>query len=129
MTRRFSNGLQFMAAYTFSHNIDDSTAEAFSTYTTPRRPQNIRNLRADRTSSALDHRHRLTYQVMYAPAFFNILNHSQYVGGSISDVAPIGFTGAAVHNFTIPSTSVFHQASQVFSSNPRSITVSAKFTF
>ncbi len=65
LTRRFSNGLQFMAAYTFSHNIDDSTAEVFSTYTTPRRPQNIRNLRADRASSALDHRHRLTYQVLY----------------------------------------------------------------
>ena len=65
LTRRFSNGLQFMAAYTFSHNIDDSTAEVFSTYTTPRRPQNIRDLAADRSSSALDHRHRFTYQVMY----------------------------------------------------------------
>ena len=65
MTRRFSNGLQFMAAYTFSHNIDDSTAEVFSTYTTPRRPQDIRNLRADRSSSALDHRHRVTFQVLY----------------------------------------------------------------
>ena len=49
-----------MAAYTFSHNIDDSTAEVFRTYTTPRRPQNFRNLRADRASSALDHRNRLT---------------------------------------------------------------------
>jgi hypothetical protein len=260
LTRRFNNGLQFMAAYTFSHNIDDSTAEVFSTYTTPRRPQNIRNLRADRASSALDHRHRLTYEVLYdapfyktsknwamknlvgnweiapiytyqtgtwftvqsgldsnlngdsggdraylnaggnpligsgttalknsagatvgflinnpaagyvtAPKgtlstagrntermnptnnidatiaksvsitekykvrfdgrFFNILNHSQYIGGNISDVAPIGFTSTAVHNFTIPSSSVFHQASQVFSSNPRSITISAKFIF
>jgi hypothetical protein len=44
-------------------------------------------------------------------------------------VAPIGFTSTSVHNFTIPSTSVFHQPSQVFSSNPRSITVSAKFIF
>jgi hypothetical protein len=260
LTRRFSNGLQFMAAYTFSHNIDDSTAEVFSTYTTPRRPQDIRNLRADRASSALDHRHRLTYQVLYdapwyktsknwalknvlgnwevAPIytwqtgtwytvqsgvdsnlngdsggdraavnpggdpkigsgttalknsagatvaflmtnpaagyvttpkgalstagrntmrmnptnnidatiaksvtfgekyklqfsgrFFNILNHAQYVGGYLSDVAPIGFIDAATHSYTIPSTSLFNQASQVFSSNPRSITVSAKFIF
>lgn len=260
LTRRFSNGLQFSAAYTFSHNIDDSTAEVFSTYTTPRRPQNIRNLRADRASSALDHRHRFTYQVLYdmpfyktsknwllknvvgnweiAPIytyqtgtwwtvqsgidsnlngdsggdraavnaggnpligsgtkaltnsagatvgylitnpaagyvtvpkgglstagrnterlnptnnfdatlaksvvftekykvqfsgrFYNLLNHSQYIGGYISDVAPIGFTSTNVHNYTIPSTSVFHQASQVFSSNPRAVTVSAKFVF
>jgi hypothetical protein len=262
LTRRFSNGLQFMAAYTFSRNLDDSTAEVFSTYTTPRRPQNIRNLAADWGNSALDHRHRLTYQVLYdapffktsnnwamknllgnweiapiytyqtgtwftvqsgldsnlngdsggdraavvaggnpligsgttllkntagatvgflmnnpsagyvtvpkgglstaprnsermnptnnidatiaksvtfpgekkytlqfAGRFFNILNHSQYVGGNISDVAPVSATSTAIHNFTIPSSSVFHQASQVFSSNPRSITVSAKFIF
>ena len=261
-TRRFSNGLQFSAAYTFSHGIDDSTAEVFSTYTTPRRPQNIRDLSADRSSSALDHRHRFTYQVLYdapwyktshnwalknlagnwevapiytyqtgnwftvqsgldsnlngdsggdraylnaggnpnigsgttplknsagdtvaflinnpaaeyvtAPKgtlstagrntarlnptndfdatfakaitvgpeskyrlqfsgrFFNLLNHPQYVGGNISDVAPIGFTSTAVHNFTIPSTSVFHTPQEAFSSNPRGITVAAKFTF
>ncbi|HTP35815.1 MAG TPA: carboxypeptidase regulatory-like domain-containing protein [Candidatus Acidoferrales bacterium] len=260
VTRRFSNGLQIIGAYTFSHNIDDSTAEVFSTYTTPRRPQNIRNLSADRASSALDHRHRVTLSVLYdtpwynkssnwalknlvgnweiapiytyqtgnwftvqsgtdsnlngdsggdrayvnaggnpnigsgttalknsagdtvaflinnpaalyvttpkgglgtagrntermnptnnfdatiaksiniteryklqfAGRFFNILNHPQYVGGYLSDVAPIGFTDTATHNFTIPSTSVFHKPSQVFSSNPRGITVSAKFTF
>jgi hypothetical protein len=260
LTRRFSNGLQFMAAYTFSHNIDDSTAEVFSTYTTPRRPQNIRDLSADRASSALDHRHRFTYQVLYntpwyknstnwalknlvgnwevAPIytyqigtwytvqsgvdsnlngdsggdrgavnasgnpaigsgttallnssgqtvaylinnsaagyvttpkgalstagrntmrmhpinnfdatiaknlaisekyklqfsgrFYNFFNHPQYVGGYISDVAPLGFTGTAVHNFTIPGQSLFNQDSQVFSSNPRSITISAKFIF
>ena len=261
LTRRFSNGLQFMAAYTFSHNIDDSTAEVFSTYTTPRRPQNIRDLRADRANSALDHRHRLTYQVLYDTPWFktsknwamkNLVGNweiapiytyqtgtwftvqsgldSNLNGDSGGDRAvgqrrresadrlrhdgseeqrrryrglpdqqsgcrlrdgsqghplhrgpqhrahepdqrhrchdrqessrstkSISFnspdasstssttrsTSAAtsatwprsdspapqVHNFTIPSTSVFHQASQVFSSNPRSITISAKFIF
>jgi hypothetical protein len=259
-TRRFSNGLQFVAAYTFSHNIDDSTAEVFSTYTTPRRPQNIRDLAADRASSALDHRNRFTYEVLYdtpwykksnnwlmknivgnwevapiytyqtgtwytvqsgvdsnlngdsagdraaviaggnpaigsgttpllnsagqtvgflvsnpnagyvtvpkgglstagrntmrmkpidnidatfakniaitekykvqfAGRFYNIFNHPQYVGGSINDVAPVGATSTAVHNFTIPSSSLFNEDSQVFSSNPRSITISAKFIF
>jgi hypothetical protein len=34
-----------------------------------------------------------------------------------------------VHNFTIPNTAVFNQPSQVFSSNPRSITISAKIIF
>jgi Carboxypeptidase regulatory-like domain len=262
LTRRFSNGLQFMAAYTFSHNIDDSTAEVFSTYTTPRRPQNIRNLRADRASSALDHRNRFTLAMVYdapwykksnnwmlknlvgnweaAPIytyqtgnwftvqsgldsnlngdsggdrayvnaggnpligsgttplknssgdtvaflinnpsagyvtvpkgglstagrnterlnptnnfdatfakmfnikgdgrikfrfdarFLNLLNHPQYVGGYLNDVAPIGFTSTSVHNFTIPSTSVFHLPSQVFSSNPRGMTLAAKIIF
>jgi len=262
VTRRFSNGLQFIGAYTYSHNIDDSTAEVFSTYTTPRRPQNIRNLAADRASSALDHRHRFTYEAIYdvplykkssnwalrnlvgnweiapiytyqtgnwftvqsgldsnlngdsagdrtyinaggnpnigsgttalknsagdtvgflinnpsalyvtvpkgglstggrntarlnptdnidatiaksvgfgpeskykvqiAGRFFNILNHPQYVGGYLSDVAPIGFTSTQVHNFTIPSTAVFHIPQEAFSSNPRGLTISAKFMF
>jgi hypothetical protein len=69
------------------------------------------------------------YKFQFAGRFFNILNHSQYIGGNLSDVAPIGFTSTQVHNFTIPSTSVFHQASQVFSSNPRTIAISAKFIF
>jgi Carboxypeptidase regulatory-like domain/TonB dependent receptor-like, beta-barrel len=262
LTRRFSNGLQFVAAYTWSHNIDDSTADVFSTYTTPRRPQNFQNVRADRSDSALDHRQRFTYQVLYdlpffkhdsnwvkknilgswelvpvyqyqvgtlvtvqsgvdsnmngdsagdrtivnpggnnsigsgttplknsagatvaylvnnpsagyivAPKgtlatggrntmavnpiddvdmtiakyisvgkedryklrfegrFFNIFNHPQYVAGNISDVASVGFTGTAVHNALIPTSTLFGQWSQVFSSNPRSITLSLKLSF
>jgi hypothetical protein len=246
-------------SYTLSHAIDDSTAEVFSTYLTPRRPQDSTNLRGDRASSALDHRQRLTaamvyqlnpfktgnwflknivgnweiapvytYQtgtlfdvqsgtdsnlngdtagdrvfvnpngsptigsgvtalkntagqtvaylannsnaryilapkgtmpnggrntehlnpiddidltfaksfsftervkIQFAGRFFNILNHPQYIGGYISDVAPVGFTSGAVHNFLIPGTGVFGDPSQVFSSNPRNIQVSAKLTF
>ncbi len=70
MNRRFSNGLQFISSYTWSHNIDDSTADVFSTYTTPRRPQNARDLSADRSSSALDHRQRLTFAGVYDLPFF-----------------------------------------------------------
>ena len=69
------------------------------------------------------------YKLQFSGRFYNFFNHPQYVGGYISDVAPIGFTGTAVHNFTIPATSLFNLDSQVFSSNPRSITVSAKFIF
>ncbi|SPE26950.1 conserved hypothetical protein [Candidatus Sulfopaludibacter sp. SbA3] len=65
VTRRFSNGLQFQLAYTLSHSIDDSTAEVFSTYLTPRRPQDSTDLAADRSSSALDHRQRLTAAALY----------------------------------------------------------------
>ncbi|SPE32770.1 conserved exported hypothetical protein [Candidatus Sulfopaludibacter sp. SbA6] len=262
LTRRFSNGLQFIAAYTWSHNIDDSTADVFSTYTTPRRPQDFQNVRGDTSDSALDHRQRFSYQVLYdvpflkhdsnwfkrnilgsweiapiyqyqigtwvtvqsgvdsnmngdsagdrtivnpsgnnsvgsgttaltnsagatvaylannsnagyvvAPKgaiatggrntmrvnpiddvdmtiakyigvgkedryklrfegrFFNIFNHPQYVAGNISDVASVGFTGTAVHNALIPNQTLFGQWSQVFSSNPRNIQLSLKFTF
>ena len=52
-------------AYTWSHNIDDSTAEVFSTVTTPRRAQDAQNLRAERADSALDHRQRFTFAMVY----------------------------------------------------------------
>jgi hypothetical protein len=262
LTRRFSNGLQFVAAYTWSHNIDDSTADVFSTYTTPRRPEDFQDIRADKSNSALDHRQRFSFETLYdvpllkhnanwfmrnivgnwevAPVYqyqvgtlataqsaidanmngdsagdrtivnpsgnaaigsgttpltnssgatvaylvnntnaryivapkgtiatggrntlhlnpiddidmtiakyfgfgkedrfklrmegriFNIFNHPQYVGGNISDVASVGFTGTAVHNSLIPTSSLFGQWDQVFSSSPRSMQVSVKLTF
>ena len=259
LTRRFTNGLQVQLAYTFSHAIDDSTAEVFSTYLTPRRPEDNTHLNIDRSSSALDHRQRLTaavlyqfnpfktgnwflknivgnweispiftyqsgtlfdvqsgvdsnlngdsagdrafvnpngnpnigsgttplknssgdtvaflvnnpnaryiaapkgtlpnggrntgmlnpiddldmtfakafnvterYKLQFAGRFFNIFNHPQYIGGFINDVAPIGFTSGAVHNFLIPSNALFGDPTQAFSSNPRSIQVSAKLVF
>jgi hypothetical protein len=69
------------------------------------------------------------YKFQFSGRFFNLLNHPEYVGGNISDVGPIGFTSTSVHNFTIPSSAVYHQPSQVFSSSPRGVTVAAKFTF
>jgi hypothetical protein len=70
LTRRYSNGLQFQLAYTWSHDNDNSTAEVASTYLTPRRPQDFSNLAADKASSALDHRQRLTLGLVYDMPFF-----------------------------------------------------------
>lgn len=259
VTRRFSNGLQFIGAYTWSHAIDDSTADVFSTYTTPRRSQDGRNLSIDKASSALDHRQRLTFESIYDMPFFknsnwmmknivgnweiapiytyqtgtlvtvqsgldtnlngdtagdrtivnpsgnpaigsgtkaltnsggqtvgylvlnpaagyivapkgtisnggrntehfnpiddidlsvakrinitekykmqfsmrasNIFNHPQYSGGNLNDIAPVGQTGAGVHNALIPTTSLFGQYTQVLSSNPRFLQLALKFIF
>jgi hypothetical protein len=63
--KRFSNGVQFIGAYTWSHNIDDSTADLFSTLLSPRRPQDFQDMRAERSSSFLDRRHRLTFSWVY----------------------------------------------------------------
>ncbi|MGA2595414.1 MAG: carboxypeptidase regulatory-like domain-containing protein [Bryobacteraceae bacterium] len=259
LTRRFSNGLQMNAAYTWSHAIDDSTADVFSTYITPRRPEDSTNLALDRSNSALDHRQRFTYEVLYDLPFFkhgnwlmknvvgnwefapiytyqsgtwydvqsgvdsnlnadsagdrtivnpsgtantgsgvtplmnssgqtvaylatnpsaryieaapgtlpnggrntsqlppindvdmtvaksfniteskkvqfsarfiNLFNHPQYIGGFLSDVAPIGQTSQASHNFLEPQSGIFAQPSQAFSSNPRSLQLALKFIF
>jgi hypothetical protein len=260
VTRRFSNGLQFVGSYTFSHNIDNSTAEVMSTYTSPRRMQDFQNLDAERASSALDHRNRFTMATVYdmpffkggnwfmknvvgnweiAPIytyetgtlatiqsgadsnlngdsvdrawvnpagtstvgsgttalknsngdvvgylvnnpnsryvatpkgvlptagrntahmnpidnvdfsllkrfnvfkegyklelggrFYNLLNHAQYTGSRINDIAPIlTNTSGQVHNYLIPGASNFYDPTQVFSSNPRNIQLTAKFIF
>jgi hypothetical protein len=65
VTKRFSNGFQMTSAYTFSHLIDDTTAEVFSTVLSPRRVQDFQNLRPERADSALDHRHRFVTSWIY----------------------------------------------------------------
>ena len=75
LTRRFAHGLQFVGAYTWSHNIDDSTAAFFTTVLTPRRPMDFGNLRQDRATSALDRRQRLTMSWLWETPWFS---HSQH---------------------------------------------------
>ena len=70
LTRRFTRDLSFKGAYTWSHNIDDATAVVNSTAITPRRGQNFYNLSADRASSLLDHRQRLTLTGIYDATWF-----------------------------------------------------------
>ena len=71
LNRRFSAGLQFIGSYTWSHLIDNSTAEVFSTVLTPRRGQDFQNTRADQSDSALDRRHRFTFSMIYDAPFFS----------------------------------------------------------
>jgi len=59
----------------------------------------------------------------------NLLNHPQYTAGPVNDVAVSGQTGANVHSALIPGQSTFQQWSQVFSSNPRGVQLSAKLIF
>lgn len=74
LTRRFKNGLQFQAAYTFSRDIDNDTADFFSTYLTPRRPQNFQDLAAERSVSPLSRTHRFTIAAVYNMPFFSNAN-------------------------------------------------------
>lgn len=70
VTKRMSNGLQFIGSYTFSHLIDDATAEVFSTVLSPRRAQNGLDLPNDFANSILDHRHRFTLALVYDVPYF-----------------------------------------------------------
>lgn len=89
LTRRFSRGMQFVGAYTWSHNLDDSTATHFSTVLTPRREQDFMNLRPDWATSALDRRQRLTLSWIWEAPWYsrsnswlakNLLGNWRWVG-------------------------------------------------
>ncbi|HEX8492921.1 MAG TPA: TonB-dependent receptor [Pyrinomonadaceae bacterium] len=54
--RRFSNNFQFLASYTWSHSIDDS-----SDLQTLLKPQDNRNFRGERADSLFDQRHRFVF--------------------------------------------------------------------
>lgn len=76
VTRRFSGGLAFTSAYTWSKTIDDSTNELFSSVVNARRPQNFGNIRDERGLSALDIPHRFVFAANYEVPFFK--NSSSY---------------------------------------------------
>ena len=82
LIRRFSDGMQLTAAYTFSHLIDDTTAEVNTTVLSPRRVEDFQNVRAERADSALDRRHRFVTSFIYeVPLFRNADN--KYVRGVV----------------------------------------------
>ena len=70
LNRRFNRSVLFGASYTWSHNIDNSTAEVATTYLTPRRAQNFNLESAEKASSALDRRQRFTFNAVIEDPFF-----------------------------------------------------------
>ena len=91
-----------MGAYTWSHLIDNSTAEVFSTVLTPRRPQDFLNIGADQSSSALDRRQRFTLSVLYDVPWFKQGNWFMRNIVGNWEVAPI-YTYESPEYYTVQS--------------------------
>ena len=103
VVRRFSQGFQFTSAYTWSHLIDDTTAEVNSTVLSPRRVEDFQNLRSDRADSALDHRHRFVSSFIYeVPLWRN--NDNKFVRGVFAGWSVSGtFTAESGEKATVLS--------------------------
>ncbi len=85
VTQRLSRGLSFQAAYTWSKAIDDTSLPTgfFQIPGQQSRPQNSRDLKAERGRSAFDIRHRFVASCVYELPFFNRRTGltSQLMGG------------------------------------------------
>ncbi len=68
------------------------------------------------------------YRVEFQAQFYNLFNHPQYVGGFLNDIAPVGYTGFQ-RAILEPSSTIFNQPSQVFSSNARTLQLALKIYF
>jgi hypothetical protein len=74
------------------------------------------------------------YRLEFAARAFNLFNHPQYAGGFLDDVLaapypPNSASGVLARASFDPQSSLFRQWDQVFSSNPRTLTLSLKLSF
>jgi hypothetical protein len=60
---------------------------------------------------------------------FNVLNHSQYLPGSLNTVNSIASTGTGAGNFINVSAPQFNKKQLDFSNNARTMQLAAKFSF
>jgi hypothetical protein len=85
LEKRFSQGLQFLASYTFSRAIDTSSAE-FGNNSDANSPQNSNDLAAEKGLSDFDIRHRFVlssiYQLPFGPG-------QKFLGGTQGAVGKI----------------------------------------
>jgi hypothetical protein len=74
VNHRFTKGLMIRGNYTWSHNIDDSTNELFSSRVNPRRAFDWANLKLDRGPSVLDVRHKFAFSWIWEVPMFHVDN-------------------------------------------------------
>jgi hypothetical protein len=85
LKRRFANNFQFLASYTWSHSIDDS-----SDLQTLLKPQNNLDARAERADSLFDQRHRFVFSaIITSPATWRSSSSGLYRFLADFTVAPI----------------------------------------
>jgi Carboxypeptidase regulatory-like domain len=85
LRRRFANNFQFLASYTWSHSIDDS-----SDLQTLLKPQDNRNFAAERADSLFDQRHRFVFSgALSSPASWRGSSNTAHRWLADFTIAPI----------------------------------------
>lgn len=82
LTKRFTRGYQFTAAYTWSHAIDD-VSDVFDVAGAFVLPQDDRNLRLERGNANFDIRHRFTWSLVGNLPFLSRFNDDPGAAGAV----------------------------------------------
>jgi hypothetical protein len=90
--------------------------------TLPIRP--INNIDLSATKRITLHEH---YSFEFGAGAFNVLNHAQYIPGSVDNVNATSFT--ANYNFMTVTNAFFNRPDKVFTNNARTMQLNLKFTF
>lgn len=102
--RRFTDGLQFQASYTFAKSTD--TGQASTTFTANNVPLNVFDRSFDSGVSRYDVRHKFVLSAVYAPTFFkgNTKSFYNYLLNGYS-IAPVyAFYSGQPYNATVGGT-------------------------
>ena len=98
------------------------TAPTASRNTLPVRPIDNLDLAAYKTVTFRDH-----YSVQFGIQAFNVLNHAQYIPGSIDNVNGPSYTSS--YNYQTVTSSIFNHPDQEFLNNARTMQLTGKFSF
>jgi hypothetical protein len=69
------------------------------------------------------------YKLEFQAQVWNVLNHSQYIGGYVNNINSLGFTDDTTHSYLIPGSPNFNKPEATFSNNARSMQLALKFSF
>ena len=90
--------------------------------TLPIRPINNFDLSAQKRITLHEH-----YSLQFGAGAFNVLNHAQYIPGTVDNVNNPGFT--ANYNFQTVGLASFNHPEKVFTNNARTMQLDLKFSF
>ena len=90
--------------------------------TLPIRPINNFDVSAFKRLTVFDR-----YSVEFGVQAFNVLNHAQYIPGTVDNVAATSFTSN--YGFQTVTSAAFNHPEKVFTNNPRTVQLSGKFSF
>jgi len=118
----FNSGGTFVPSNAYYVQANNGTLPTASRNTLPIRPINNIDLSAFKSLTVREH-----YSFEFGAQAYNVLNHAQYIPGTIDNVNATSFT--ANYNFQTVTSAAFNQPQKVFTNNARTMQLSAKIVF